>query len=389
MKKDKKIVPLPFPVYFWTVFSLAAAGVADSVYLSISHYRVYADIEYRSFCAISRAINCDTVSQSPYSIFLGLPVSVWGIFGYALFLLFLVWAENKDTARKRIWSILFLLALFFSVCSVILALISTFIIHSYCIMCIVSYAISFLLLFYTWIIRKRFASGAAIQGLKHDLKFLVDKKPFSSILFGLMIIGFTGTIIFYPAYWQLKAPQLSADIPVGMTEDGHPWIGAANPALIITEFTDYQCFQCKKMHFFLRRLVADHADKIRLIHRHFPMDHQFNPLVRQPFHVGAGKMALLAIYAATQGKFWQMNDILFNSAGKKRALDVKTLAAEVGLDFEGLGRSINDPAIRLKLQRDIFYGLKLKIDGTPAFVINDKVYLAQIPAEIFKDALKN
>jgi uncharacterized membrane protein/protein-disulfide isomerase len=389
MSPNKKIIPLPFPFYFWTIFSLAVAGLADSIYLSISHYRVYSDIGYRSFCAISKAINCDTISQSPYSIFLGLPVPVWGIFGYAFFLMFLPLAKSKDAANKRIWTLFFLTALVFSIYSVILALISTLIIHSYCIMCIASYAISFLLLFYTWIIRKRFESGPVIEGVKNDIGFLINKKSLSLALFGVFIIGFIFVKIFYPAYWQLEAPLLSAPIPEGITEDGHPWMGAEKPELTITEFTDYQCFQCKKMHFFLRQLVAKYPDKIRLIHRHFPMDHQFNPLVKAPFHVGSGKMALLAIYAATRGKFWKMNDILYDIAGEKEALDVKALAEKVGIDYEDLGRSINVPAIRLKLQHDIWDGLKLDISGTPAFVIKGKVYLAQIPPEIIKAALKN
>jgi uncharacterized membrane protein/protein-disulfide isomerase len=389
MKENKKIIPLPFAVYYWTIFCLAAAGMADSIYLSISHYRVYADIGYRSFCAISKAINCDTVSQSPYSIFLGLPVPIWGIFGYGFFLLFLLLAKNKDAVPKRIWTLLFLMALGFSGYSVILALISSFIIHSYCIMCIVSYAISFLLLFYTWIIRKRFESGGIIMGLKGDLNFLLNKKSHSLALIGIFVIGFILMRTSCPAYWHFKAPQLSAHIPVGMTENGHPWIGAENPKLVITEYTDYQCFQCKKMHYFLRQLVEKYPDKIRLIHRHFPMDHQFNPIVKEPFHVGSGKMALLAIYAATRDKFWKMNDILFNRAREKGSLNVKELADEVGINFEDLGRSINDPTIRLKLKRDIWNGLKLNISGTPAFVINDKVYLAQIPPEIIKDALQN
>ncbi len=389
MKKNRKIIPLPFPIYFWTIFCLAIAGIFDSIYLSISHYRVYTDVGYRSFCAISKAINCDTVSQSPYSIFLGLPVPVWGILGYAFFLQVLLLAKNKDAVQKRIWTILFLMALFFCFYSVILAIISTFIIHSYCIMCIVSHAISFSLLFYTWIIRKRFESGGIIKGLKSDLNFLLNKKALSSVLFGIFVVGLILVRTFYPTYWHLEPPQLTTHIPVGITENGYPWIGAEKPQLTITEFADYQCFQCKKMHFFLRQLVAKHPDKIRLIHRHFPMDHQFNPTVKEPFHVGSGKMALLAIYAATRNKFWKMNDILFDSAGEKGALNLKTIADEVGIDYENLGRSINDPAIRLQLQRDIWNGLKLNISGTPAFVINDKVYLAQIPPEVIKDALKD
>jgi uncharacterized membrane protein/protein-disulfide isomerase len=385
----KKIIPLPFSIYFWTILGLAVAGVADSLYLSISHYWIYTDIGYSSFCAISKAINCDTVSQSPYSIFLGLPVPVWGICGYTFFLLFLVLAKNKDAAQKRIWTLLFLVALAFSAYSVILALISTFIIHSYCIMCIVSYAISFLLLFYTWIIRKRFESGAIIKALNNDLRFLLNKKSLSLALLGTFVIGFIGMRVFYPTYWHLKAPPLSVDLPVGITENGDPWIGAEEPKLVITEYIDYQCFQCKKMHFFLRQLLAKNPDRIRLIQRHFPMDHLFNPIVKSPFHVGSGKMALLAIYAATRDKFWKMNDVLFEHAGKTGELDIKAIADEVGVDYKDLVRSINDPAIRLKLKHDIWYGLKLKIDGTPAFVINDKVYMAQIPPEIIKDAFKD
>ena len=389
MKKNKKIIPLPFPVYFWTTFCLAAAGIADAVYLSISHYRVYTDMGYRSFCAISKAINCDTVSQSPYSIFFGLPVPVWGIFGYGFFMLLLLLANNVDAARKRIWTILFLMALFFSVYSVVLALISAYIIHSYCIMCIVSHAISFALLFYTWIIRKRFESGAIIEALKNDLNFLANKKLLGSTLFGILVVGFILVKAFLPAYWHFKAPLLSGHIPVGITENGHPWIGAEQPKLVITEYTDYQCFQCKKMHFFLRQLIEKHPDKIRLIHRHFPMDHQFNPLVKEPFHVGSGKMALLAIYAATRDKFWKMNDVLFERAEEKGSLNIKALADEIGVDFQGLGRSINDPAILLKLKHDIWQGLKLNVSGTPAFVIDDRVYLSQIPPEIIKVALKD
>jgi uncharacterized membrane protein/protein-disulfide isomerase len=389
MKENKTIIPLPFPIYFWAVFCLAIAGLADSIYLSLSHYRVYTDLGYRSFCAISKAINCDTVSQSHYSVFLGLPVPVWGIFGYAFFLTLLLLAKIKDAGQKRIWIILFLLAFVFSFYSLILALISTFIIHSYCIMCLVSHAISFSLLFYTWIIRRRFESGGIIEGLKNDLTFLINKKSLSLALSGVLIIGFIFTKTSLPAYWHLNAPQLSGDIPAGITENGHPWIGAEKPELTITEFTDYQCFQCKKMHFFLRQLVAEYPDKIRLIHRHFPMDHQFNPIVKDPFHVGSGKMALLAIYAATRDKFWKMNDVLFNSAGKNETLNVKALADEVGLDYRELGLSINDPAIRLKLQRDIWNGLKLNINGTPAFVINDEVYLAQIPPEVIREAIKD
>ena len=386
---NKKTTPLPFSIYFWTVCILALSGLMDSIYLSISHYRVYTDIEYRSFCAISKAINCDTVSQSPYSIFMGLPVPVWGIFGYTFFLSLLPLARMKDAEKKRIWSLLFLVALIFSSYSLILAFISTFIIHSYCIMCIVSYAISFLLLFYTWIIRRRFKGENIINGLKLDFTLLRKKNAISLPILGIFLIGLLSVNLLFPSYWHISAPQLNSRISTGITENGYPWIGAEEPKLTIVEFADYQCFQCKKMHFFLRRLIEQHPDKIRLIHRHFPMDHHVNPIVKEPFHIGSGNMALLAIYASSKGKFWQMNDLLYAIVHTAKEINIKKLAEKVMLHPEELRHSINEPVIQKKLRHDIISGLKLQISGTPAYIIDNQVYKGQIPPETIMGVLNN
>jgi uncharacterized membrane protein/protein-disulfide isomerase len=327
-EKSKAVNPLPFPVYFWTVAMLAVAGLIDSIYLAVSHYRVYTDIAYSSFCAISQSINCDTISQSPYSILFQVPVPVWGIIGYTFFLLFLPLARTKAAGQKRIWSLLFLISLIFSITSIILALISTFEIHSFCILCIVSYGVNFMLLFFTWLIRTRF-----------------------------------------DVYWSFEPASLSAYIPHGITADGHPWVGAENPQLEIVEFTDYQCFQCNKMHFFLRQVMVKHPGKIKLIHRHFPMDHEVNPIVKKPIHWGSGKLAMLTIYAASQNKFWQLSDILFSIARVQPEINISELAQATGLDSEGLSRAMADPKIQSLLKKDIIDGLKLGVTGTPSFVI--------------------
>ncbi|MBT8358205.1 MAG: thioredoxin domain-containing protein [Desulfobacterales bacterium] len=387
MTKNKQIIPLPFTIYFWTVAALVLAGVLDSVYLSISHYRVYTDIAYESFCAISKSINCDTVSQSPYSVFIGIPVPVWGIMGYSFFMLFLAFARYMKVEKQRIWPILFIISLSFSSYSVILAYISTFYIHSYCMMCIVSFGINFLLLYYTWLIRKRFDQSGIIKGLKLDIVFLWEKKKTIIPVFLLVLCMVISLLLYFPAYWNISPPTLSTDIPQGRTDEGYPWIGAEKPVLEITEFTDYQCFQCKKMHFFLRKLVEKNSDKIRLIHRHFPMDHKYNPLVKDPFHVGSGKMAIFAEYAQTQGKFWEMNDVLFTISGNTKFLNVKNLAEKVGLDSRALSYSTKDRTIRYKVKHDIAVGIKLGINGTPGYVIGGKVYLGQIPPEVLSRVL--
>ncbi len=387
MKKNKQIIPFPFPVYFWTVAFLAFSGLADSLYLSISHYRVYTDIAYESFCAISRSINCDTVSQSPYSISIGLPVPVWGIIGYAFFMLLLPFAWSKEAQKQRLWRILFCIALAFSIYSIILAYISTFYIHSYCMMCIVSFGINFLLLYYTWMVRRRFDKSGIIKGVILDIGFLREKKKKTIPIFLSTLCVIIFLLISFPSYWKYSPPVLSKSVLSGITDFGHPWIGAENPEIEITEFSDYQCFQCKKMHFFLRKLIDKNPDKIRLIHRHFPMDHKYNPIVKEKFHVGSGTMAVFAEYAQTRGKFWKMNDELFAIAGSSNVINIKELAEKVGLDYRALSQSPKNRVIRYKVKHDIAIGMNLGIKGTPGYVIGGTVYFGHIPSEILSRVL--
>ncbi len=321
---QKPINPLPFPVYFGPLLALSLGGLADSIYLAISHYRVYTDIGYSSFCALSKSINCDTVSQSPYSILLGVPVPVWGVLGYLVFslLLGLAWSERRR--QKDGWALLQSIALLFSLYSLVLAFISTYYVHSYCIMCILSYGINLLLLFYTWLIRKRFRLPRLFTGLRREFSLLWHSFTARTACLVVLTFAIVGMAAF-PPYWSYAEPLPIHNLQTGMTEDGHPWIGALHPELEITEYTDYLCFQCRKMHRYLRKLVARYPDRIRLIHRHFPMDNAINPLVKEPFHVGSGKMAILALFAAEQGRFWQMNDALFDLAREQGELDLRDL----------------------------------------------------------------
>lgn len=382
-QKSKKIIrPLPFGVYFWPFAILTLAGLFDSIYLAVSHYRIYTDIGYESFCAISRAINCDTVSQSRYAILGKLPVPVWGVIGYLFLLLLLVIARKADDGNRRIWALLFTVTLFYSGYSVVLAVISHLYIHSYCIMCIASYAINFLLLFYAWLIRRRFDPDSYLKSLKKDFLCFGNRWHMATTI--LLPFAIAGGVLWhsFPAYWQYRPIEVSVKLQTGKTAEGYPWIGSENAELVITEFTDYMCFQCNKIHNYLRRLMNRYPEKIKLIHRHFPMDSEFNPIVKVPFHEGAGKLALLAIQAEKVDKFWPVNDELYARAIESNVIEISAIAESVGLNSEVLTRSLNNPTNLRKLNHDIIDGLKLGISGTPSFVIDGKIYTSQIPAEL-------
>jgi len=379
----KDIKPLPVIIYFGTVFILAIAGIASSVYLTFSHYRVYNDIGYQSFCAISKTINCDTISQSVYAIFLGVPVAVWGIIGYLFIFVIICFSLNKKEKKMRALSTLFVIAFIFSLISLYLGIISSVYINAYCIVCVASWIINFALMYMFWLIRRRYETSSLIVSIKNDFKFWKNKKVTIPIL--LIFCIMTGSLIFfYPGYWHYTPPKNNIELHTGTTDDGYPWIGAENPELTIVEFSDYLCFQCKKMHFFLRSLVAQHPDKLRIVHRHFPMDHKFNPIVNEPFHSGAGVLSLIAISAIEQNRFWEANDYLYNYDMSNNAIYLREIANDLNIELKVLQESINKEENRLKLSKDIMFGIKQKFSGTPAFMINGQIYIGQIPPKVIQ-----
>ncbi|MCP4673150.1 MAG: thioredoxin domain-containing protein [Desulfobacula sp.] len=372
------------PTLFYSIIGwvLLIAGFFVALYLSVSHYRVYTDIGYSSFCAISKSLNCDTVSQSGFSILFGMPVPVWGVLGY-LFLLFMFpFLFQKKNSDKKLWTLFFVIVSFFSVYSLVLAFISNFYIHTYCLMCITLYAINLALFFYSYRVNRTIKDRGFLKRLQTDYTYIKSKA--SPLLLSIKLFFFVGIIlwVFFPKYWVFEIKNEIVNLPSGVTEDGGHWVGAKDPEVTIIEFTDYLCFQCKKMHFYLRSLVAANPDKIRLVHRNFPLDREYNFALKENLHTGAGKMALLAIYAGMKDRFWEMNDLLFQVDLSKGTIDLNELAPKINLKPEELAWALDQTAIRLHLKRDIAMGVKAGVTGTPSYMINDQLYLGAIPSDL-------
>ncbi|MDL2321331.1 thioredoxin domain-containing protein [Desulfosarcina sp. OttesenSCG-928-B08] len=377
---------------FFFLVSLCLGGVGVSGYLSVSHYRNFMDIGYQSFCAISKALNCDTVSQSIYAVFFGVPLGVWGIAGYLVFLFFMAAlfpGKNKKTIQA--WAAgLFVIAAVFSGFSLFLAAIATFEIHSYCLMCIVLYGINFALLFISWLIWKRAGDGKRTGRLKNTVLFFREKIS-RIVLIGVGFLIVSGSLVlFYPKYWRF--PELSASAGTGgssgTTDEGSPWIGAENPVLTIEEYADYMCFQCGKMHGYLRKLVNQYPDKIRLVHRHFPLDNKVNPVLKENVHPNAGLVALFAIASEDTGMFWQANDLLFRDAREKKEINIKEIGEKLGLDVRQVNTMVYNAKTVSRLQADIRSGLKAGITATPSYIIDGTLYEGSIPVEILDRVVK-
>ncbi len=379
---------LPYRAYHLPLLLLAAVGILNAVYLMYAHFQNYTDPAYASFCAISQAINCDTVAQSPWSVLFGLPVALWGLAGYLVSLLLLTALRQPSAGNLPLWSLMVVSSAGYALVAVFFGYISVAKIHSYCILCLLTYGINFGLFFGSWLIRRRFCTAPLKADLISALGTIRRKSWLAGSL-GALLLALSITIILIPPYWSFSPSPIKDDMARGITADGHPWIGAEHPELTITEFSDYMCFQCKKMHFILRQLVQSYPDRIRLVHRHFPMDHAYNPLVKDPFHSGSGKMAILALYAQTKGKFWEVNDFLFELAGAKQDFNTRAVAEFMGAPRAELAVALKAKPLRLLLKHDIAVGLQKGITGTPGFVVNGKVYLGNIPSDILKQAVSH
>ncbi len=107
---------------------------------------------------------------------------------------------------------------------------------------------------------------------------------------------------------------------------------------------------------YIRTMIEANPDKIRLVHYHFPMDHQFNPIVPEPFHVGSGLLAMLAIHASDHDKFWEANDIFLSINLETGKLNIAEIASLLDLDEKAMLDSLNDHTILTRLREDIIKG---------------------------------
>lgn len=382
MKFPNNIKPLPFHYYYIPVFFFIMTGLASSVYLFIIHYRNYTDPTFSSICALSKAINCDTVAQSKYSVFLSIPLAVWGISIFTAYFLLALLAKSQK--NQSLWILIFAGSSAGSLISIYLGYLSATEIHSYCIFCLICYLCHFGISFYSFIIIKRFNISCSLQTMSESFCLLVSSSFRKLISCSFLIISLS-LLAFFPNYWDItQSIHLPDDIKSGITNQGNPWIGSESPELSISIFSDYQCFQCYKMHSLLLTLVSQYPEKIRLIHIHFPLDHKYNPAVtHQSFHVGSGELALIGILAAEQGKFWDMNHKLFTLGRNKGDIDLKEIAKKYQLDQGRMLQLNNDLQLITQLRKDMKKGIDLKINSTPSFEINGKVHRGTIPIELF------
>lgn len=383
------------------MFCLVGVGIAFD--LANIYVASRTDPDFQSFCAVSDAINCTSVALSDYSTVMNTPVALWAMAGY----LFAAFLTGMTAFRRKIGfglGFLFMFGCLFTLVSIWLIVVMAFLIHSLCILCLAIDVIN--LTFLGMSIFALRASGKTIHGAIRDDFADLFRHPLNLVAlcivgFGLLVAaGIVGPRLIpvggpgatghgYGAGTEqcsLDGQRPTLETQRGLSPEGHPWIGSASPTLEINEFTDYECPFCRKAHMTVRQLVTSNP-AIRVYHRHMPLDNACNPHIAQPFHARACELSKAAICAQEQGRFWEMNDLLFQQSEeiRKNNIPVAELAARLELDADRFACCMGDESRFGTLKSDINEGNRLGLKGTPAFIINGTVYYGKIPPEVLEN----
>lgn len=374
---------------------LAILGFVTSIKLSI----IYIDVNFNpyalsSFCSINDYIDCDGVAKTVHSQFFGIPLAFWGLFLYFIFLFFTYVDKIKNKKFLKFLEVfehpqsyICALGLISFVISMTLAFVSIFEIQKICVLCFFTY---FLNLF------------IAIAAKPSDENYLsVFKTSFQdfikalknlnyAIAFGFLVLL---AVIFlsYTTLTNILTPQvkkhkeMQAYSKINDYKVSGNVLGDPNAAIVVHEYTDYQCPFCFVLNTMLHRAVSE-LDNVKVIHHNLPLDNDCNKSLKTQMHPGSCIMAKYSLAAAKQGKFWDMNSLLFDNEFKNEE-EILAASKKLGLNLEKLKQDAHSREIEIQLQDEIKRADMFGIDGTPAIQINMETHIGIEPYEDLKARL--
>jgi len=194
----------------------------------------------------------------------------------------------------------------------------------------------------------------------------MKQKTLITIAVAVLLLAFVlGTLVY-----KSEKVEPSAEPPGGnranLVRMHSPTLGKADAPVVIVEFLDPACETCSKFYPLVKKMMADHPDKIRLVLRY------------APFHKGSDKVVALLEAARKQGKFWPALEALLATqadwAPRHTAqVDLAWKHLEgLGLDFAQMRADMDSPGIAQMIAQDLADGRALDVTMTPEFFVNGK-----------------
>lgn len=172
-------------------------------------------------------------------------------------------------------------------------------------------------------------------------------------------VRFSGTLSKPGALSTLPAEDLSVLVPTGTIRE----FGKKDAALTIVEFIDYQCPYCQEMVMPIKQLMTTHADKIHFVVRDFPVTE---------LHPDARNASLAARCALDQGQtaYWRFQDLMFGDQSHLSLDDLRAKASLAKINVARFDECVTSRVFDLEIDRDIEFGKKIGVQGTPTYFFN-------------------
>jgi protein-disulfide isomerase len=160
------------------------------------------------------------------------------------------------------------------------------------------------------------------------------------------------------AYKERFDPASAKRLPI----DGSPTEGPDEAPVTVVEFADFECPHCREAVPFVDAVLAAHPGKVRLVYKSFTLS----------FHVHGEPAARAAFAAGEQGRFWQMEHLLFERQQHLEDADLERYATMLKLDVARWKSDMDSPKVKDRVAHDHALGEELKLKGTPTIYVNGR-----------------
>lgn len=367
------------------ISTLVAVGF--HIYLTLHYFDVKFGLDAgESFCNVSEVLNCDAVTASKFSAFLGVPMALWGAVTNMVLLYFLaVTRFNLVQDQDKTSRYALLLSGVTVIASVVMGVISLTAMSQYCLFCIGTYILSVVGFIFTFLA----ASDVSASNLMEDIKdIFTTERWVAGFLLAIPAFSFLGNIMYLEshglsdiqkraqervAYW-LSAPQQTFDLSTGLVMQK----GSAEPIMTIVEFADFRCSHCKHAAPSLHTFTKNHPD-VRLIFKPFPLDGTCNEAIKgggDGISCGLAVATICAEKLAQKG--WVAHDHIFaNQEDIIRTMNLdknlEGVAQATGITLEDLKACISNTEMQEIVRKTAKEGETAQIQGTPTVFVNGRL----------------
>ncbi len=141
--------------------------------------------------------------------------------------------------------------------------------------------------------------------------------------------------------------------------------GFSTANITLPEYGDYECPYSAQRYSVLKTVQHHLGDQLRVVFRHFPQTQH---------HPEAQHTAEAAEAAATQGKFWEMHELLLDHQGALTDADLVGYAILLQLDLPPFLSEMAAHCHARRGQEDIESGISSDVERSPALFLNNIRY---------------